>query len=77
MVKVFKDKRSTKYVKIFFYTYKDYQDIDFIKKIFPKNVAKCCKTMMNKHYSHKFIVVSYYLAYSKTLIEHYVTDNFN
>ena len=76
MAKVFKDKRSKKYVNIF-YTYMVCQDIDFIKKICPKIFGKCCKKMRNKHYLHKYIVVSYYLGYRKTLIEHYVTENFN
>ena len=66
-----------KYVKIFVIPIRGYQDIDFIKKIFPKNVEKCCRKMRNKHYLHKYIVVSCYLGYSKTLIEHYVTENFN
>ena len=38
-----------------------------------KNVVK----KMNKRYLHKYIVVSYYLGYSKTLIQHYVTENLN
>ena len=53
-----------RYVKIFLYL-TGYQDIDFIMKIFLKKVEKCCKKMMNKYYLHKYIVVSYYLGYSK------------
>ena len=77
MAKVFRDKRSTKICKNICYTYGGQQDIDFIKKICPKNVEKCCKKMMKKHYLHKYIVVSYYLGYRKTFTEHYVTENFN
>ena len=43
MAKVFRDKRSTKICKNILYTYRGYQDIDFIKNFFSKNVAKCCK----------------------------------
>ena len=60
MAKVFRDKRSKKIFKNIFYTYRGYQDIDFIKKIVPKNVGKCCKKMMNKNYLHEYIVDSYY-----------------
>ena len=67
-----------KYVNNIFYTYRGYQDIDFIKKMFLKNVAKLCKKkIMNKHYLQKYIVVSHYLGYSKTLMDHYLTKNFN
>ena len=69
---MFRDKRSTKICKNVFIPIGGYQDIDFIKKIFPKNVVK----MMNKHYLHKYIV-SYYLEYSKTLIQHYIAENLN
>ena len=34
MAKVFRDKRSTKICKNIFYTYRGYQDIDFITKIY-------------------------------------------
>ena len=43
MAKVFRDKRSTKFVKNIFYTYRGYQDIDFIKKFLHKNVEKIVK----------------------------------
>ena len=43
MAKVFRDKRSTKICKNIFYTYRGYQDIDFIKKIFRKMLENVVK----------------------------------
>ena len=62
--------------KHIFHTYRGYQDIDFINKILPKNVEKCCKNMMNKYYVHIYCCFLLFWV-QQTLIEHYVTKNFN
>ena len=40
MATVVRDKRSTKDVTIFLYTYRGYRDIDFIKKFVRKKLKK-------------------------------------
>ena len=43
--KVFRDKRSTKIYINIFYTYRGYQDIDFITKFFPKMLQNVVKKL--------------------------------